>query len=212
MDYVELHFPVSGNTIPVEHGYILYSALKKVLIFNSPYSETNFDPSVKIATISGTPTKDGFLKIAPYSKLRIRCHLSEIEKWNSLFSNKEICLNNHPLHIQEGVVKNLIPRTHLRSRIVVFQLMRWQKEQAKDYFLLSCRKALKRLEISAEPLITVNSYGRLTRRSIQVKSKLFYGYSVEFKDVSPNDALKLQQFGLGAKQHFGCGWFTTVSS
>ncbi|MFN4280239.1 type I-MYXAN CRISPR-associated protein Cas6/Cmx6, partial [Thermosynechococcus sp.] len=42
---------------------------------------------------------------------------------------------------------------------------------------------------------------------VWVKQKKILGYQVLVKGLTPEESLRLQCYGLGGRQHFGCGWF-----
>ncbi len=98
----------------------------------------------------------------------------------------------------------------LAARLVTFKLEAVDHAEVPRYFLESCQKGLERLEIRGKAFIPSDRHGDLARRTLQVKNKKIVGYGVVVEGLSPEDSLKLQWYGLGGRQHFGCGWFYPV--
>ncbi len=74
MNFVELRFALVGKTLPADHGYALYSALKK-LLQTLPDSSLLRDlpPEVRLCSISGIPNRSGIIYLNRDSRLRVRC-------------------------------------------------------------------------------------------------------------------------------------------
>lgn len=95
----------------------------------------------------------------------------------------------------------------LASRLVTFKLEAIDHADVPRYFLESCQKGLERLDIKGKVFIPSDHDGDLARRTLQIRSKKVVGYGVVVEGLSQEDSLKLQWYGLGGRQHFGCGWF-----
>jgi len=91
--------------------------------------------------------------------------------------------------------------------LVTFRLEKWHSQEAPVYFLQSCKKALEKIEVDAQPFIDSNSEGDLALRAIKIRDKDVLGYGVVIEGLNDVDSLKLQCYGLGGRKHFGCGWF-----
>jgi hypothetical protein len=64
--YVDLHFPVLGESLASDHGYDLYAALARL----TPHLETC---KIRIGPIRGTYSGNGLLHLdARFSRLRLR--------------------------------------------------------------------------------------------------------------------------------------------
>ena len=70
---IEVAFPVQGETIPTDHAYHLYSALSHcVPAFHDEGAAIRFSP------ISGGRGDKGVIRLADYSRLRIRLAADQI--------------------------------------------------------------------------------------------------------------------------------------
>jgi CRISPR-associated protein Cas6 len=54
----------------------------------------------------------------------------------------------------------------------------------------------------------LDAEGNPCRKVIKIKTYSVVGFSLVVTDLSDEDSLKLQIFGLGGKHHMGCGIFT----
>jgi CRISPR-associated protein Cas6 len=51
----------------------------------------------------------------------------------------------------------------------------------------------------------------LLRRTLQIRDKVIVGFAVEVGALTADEALILQEQGLGGRRRFGCGIFVPVS-
>jgi len=63
MNFLEIQFALGGTTktLPADHGYALYSAVKQLLQKSETISEEQKDipPDVRLCSVSGIPDKEG---------------------------------------------------------------------------------------------------------------------------------------------------------
>jgi CRISPR-associated protein Cas6 len=212
MNYLEIQYQLQGKTLPADHGYSLYSAIKKLILDNSDrYGDLLIDkslsPEVSISSISGVPDRDGTVFLNKYSRLRLRCPNDNIQLWYRLLQGQLFDIQGHLIRLVQPQLTLPESSDKLRSRLVTFKLQDWNEREAPTHFLVSCQRALDKLEISGRASIDSDRTGDLAKRSISIKGKHVMGYGVIIEGLSPDDSIKLQCLGMGGRKHFGCGWF-----
>ena len=94
MNFLEIQFSLKGKTLPADHGYSLYSALKnivsedlkKIILDDSRIKD--FPPEVILSTIPGVPDRQGLIYLNRSSRLRLRCPSEQASQWYRLFQNQ----------------------------------------------------------------------------------------------------------------------------
>lgn len=213
MNFLEIQFALRGKTLPADHGYSLYSALKNIvskdskniILENSKIKD--FPPEVILSTIPGVPDRQGLIYLNRSSRLRLRCPSEQASQWYRLFQNQVLDIRGHLIRLVQPRLCLLEPSPTLKARLVTFHLEKWNIHDAPVYFLESCQKSLLSLEIQGKAFIDSNSDGDLARRSLRIKNKNVMGFGVVVENLNEEDSLKLQCYGLGGRKHFGCGWF-----
>lgn len=213
MNFLEIQFALRGKTLPADHGYSLYSALKNIvskdskniILENSKIKD--FPPEVILSTIPGVPDRQGLIYLNRSSRLRLRCPSEQASQWYRLFQNQVLDIRGHLIRLVQPRLCLLEPSPTLKARLVTFHLEKWNIHDAPVYFLESCQKSLERLEIKGKAFIDSNSDGDLAVRSLSIKNKNVMGFGVVVENLNDRDSLKLQCYGLGGRKHMGCGWF-----
>jgi len=220
MTLIEIKFGLQGKTLPADHGYNLYSAIKNYLeisenplkteiLQNSEMSGENSLPlEVLISSISGIPNGNKVINLNKrFSRLMLRCPNQQVRAWYNLLQNQVLDVRGHLIRLVQPRLGLIQPSQILKARLVVFQLKAIDHAEGPKHFLESCQKSLERLNISAQVYIDSNEHGDLARRSLKVKQKHIVGYGVVVEGLSDEDSIKLQSMGMGGRKHFGCGWF-----
>ncbi|MFN4270393.1 type I-MYXAN CRISPR-associated protein Cas6/Cmx6 [Thermosynechococcus sp.] len=202
--FLEIHYSLRGKTLPADHGYALYSAIKQQL---QKLGYENLPSDLRLSTIPGVPNHEGVVYLNQASRFRIRCLSDQVQTWYRFFQNQVLDIQGHLIRLVQPRITLPKPSRTLAARLVTFKLEAIDHLEMPHYFLESCQKRLNHLGIQGRPFIPSDPNGDLARRTIQVKGKKVVGYRVIVEDLTPEDSLKLQWHGLGGRQHFGCGWF-----
>lgn len=202
MNFIEIQFDLRGKTLPSDHGYLIYSAVKKTVL-----DEKSLPPEVLLCSVPGVPDKDGMIYLNRASRLRLRCPAEQVQNWYRLLQNKVLDVRGHWIRLVQPRLCLPQPSEILKARLVTFKLEAINHQELPFYFQESCNKALERLEIKAKAIIDSNSDGNLARRALQIKGKHIVGFGVVIEGLNEQDSLKLQCCGMGGRKHFGCGWF-----
>lgn len=206
MNFLEIQFGIGGTTrtLPADHGYSLYSAVKQLAQNNDVGS---IPSELKLCSIAGIPNRQGKIFINSRSRLRLRCPSDQVQTWYRLLQSQELNIRGHKVRLVRPRLTLPEPSETLKSRMVTFKLEAIDHPEVPRYFLESCQRGLDQLKIQGQAFIDSNVDGDLARKTLQVREKKILGYGVTVEGLSNSDSLKLQWHGLGGRQHFGCGWF-----
>jgi CRISPR-associated protein Cas6 len=198
LPYVELSFGVIGQTLPADHGYGLYSAIAHLC------PDIHEQEEVSIQTISGEPDKQGKIYLSRQSQIRVRLPYNP-EKIALVLplAGQHLTIGNHNIQLGIPQIYPLRPTDKLRSRIVTIK-----KFQEPEPFKDAAQRQLDALGIQGNLVLPLNEDGEPSRKAIKIKTYSVVGFSLIVTDLSDEDSIKLQQFGLGGKHRMGCGIFT----
>lgn len=208
-NFLEIQFQLRGKTLPSDHGYALYSAVKRRVQNASEALALlgNIPNDVRLCSIAGIPDNNGMVHLHRGSRMRLRCPAEQVQLWYRIIQNQVLNIRGHLIRLVQPRLTLPQPSETLKARLVTFKLEAIDHPEVAYYFLESCKKGLERLEIDAQAAIDSTAEGDLARRTLQVKDKKILGYGIVVEGLSNEDSLKLQWHGLGGRQHFGCGWF-----
>jgi CRISPR-associated protein Cas6 len=194
--YIELSFLVMGQSLPIDHGYQLYSALSHLQASLHDLSDTS------IKTISGKldRNKRSEINLTDRSKLLIRLPSDKIP-FVYPFSGKSLTIGKHKIRLRIPEMNFLQPKSKLRSHIVVIR-----GYEEPNIFLEAARRQIEKLNIQANLKLIAKKDGTPKRKTIKVKQTLI-GFGIEASNLSEVDSIILQEKGLGGKQKMGCGVF-----
>jgi len=209
MNFLELQFSIRGQALPADHGYALYSAVKRLLQEDDNLSRFPVDlsPDLLLSSVPGIPNREGIIYINKSSRFRLRCPSEQAQQWYRLLQNQVLDIRGHLIRLIQPRLTLPEHSKILKARLVTFRLQNWDTQQAPFYFLESCQKALEVHEIKGKVLIDSNPNGDLALRALKIREKNVLGYGVVIEDLIEEDSIKLQGLGLGGRRHFGCGWF-----
>jgi CRISPR-associated protein Cas6 len=211
MNFLEIQFDLRGKTLPADHGYALYSAVKQLLQTSEDQSLPNDLPSdVRLCSVPGIPDRSGMIYLNRGSRFRLRCPSEQMQTWYRLLQNQVLDIRGHLIRLVQPRITLPEASDTLASRLVTFKLEAIDHADVPRYFLESCQKGLERLDIKGKAFIPSDHDGDLARRTLQIRNKKVVGYGVVVEGLSQEDSLKLQWHGLGGRQHFGCGWFYPI--
>jgi CRISPR-associated protein Cas6 len=184
---IDLLFPVRGGPVPLDHGYLLFSALSHRL----PGLHERHD--VGVFTLRGTSADSQVLHLGR-GALRLRCPADSLAFFLPL-ARSALCLAGQEVHLGRPEIHPLAPSPSLSSRLVTFK-------HALDAarFEFSTRKFLMELRCEGQLLL-----GR--RRILSIAGRKIVGFALTVGGLAPEDSLRLQMHGLGGRRHLGCGLF-----
>lgn len=199
MPIIDLSFVLVGTTIPLDHGYALFSAICRVV------RSLHGDKRIGVHPIRGMRTAPGVLSLADYSSLRLRLPSEEIAPYIAL-AGHELDLEGYRFRVGIPRVESLIPAPNLASRLVTFR-----GSLAPERFEAHAREELSRLGIKAEPSLVPSEQpkwrGQPIRRVLRIKDKRVVGFAMRVGGLTAEESIHLQEEGLGGRRRMGCGVF-----
>ena len=127
MPKIDLSFPVVGGQIPADHGYLLYSAVSRLLPAAHPAVGQPFQADKPpaddygIHPIRGRQLGGRTLQLTEHSRLVIRVEAEQIARFLPL-AGKQLRFLDRTLRIGVPQVRSLVPAPALRSRVVTIKL------------------------------------------------------------------------------------------
>jgi CRISPR-associated protein Cas6 len=208
MPYVDVQFKLSGKEIPVDHGYLLLSAISRIVPFVHDNDEIGIHP------IPGQLAGDRKLILTPGSHLTMRLPSEGIVHILPL-AGKTLELNGSKLTIGIPNSRQLIPAARLYSRLVVIKGF-----LEPEPFLEAVKRQLQEMGIKGTPLLvnqaqvedankgkTTGSHSPVLRRTLKIRDKEIVGFAMRVQDLTAEESILLQEKGLGGRRKFGCGVF-----
>jgi CRISPR-associated protein Cas6 len=204
MAIIDLSFVLVGKTVPIDHGYALFSALCRIV------PELHGDRRVGVQPIRGRQSAPGVLTLLKQSRLRIRIESERIAPYIAVAGKVLDLGEGHRLRVGIPQVEPLRPAANLGARLVTFR-------HAMDpaAFEADVRRELERMEIAAEPHFVPTARpkfeGQPKRRVMKVKDRTVVGYALRVLGLTAEESIRLQEEGLGGRRRMGSGVFTPVN-
>jgi CRISPR-associated protein Cas6 len=193
MPHVDLAFRIVGRTIPVDHGYSLYSAISHIIPEIHASKETGVHP------IRGIYSGDGALLLSASSRLILRVPDTQIRVYLKL-AGKRLDVATNTLRVGVPEVRLLRPASKLHARLVTFK-----NSLEEGRFLEVTRERLDKLQVAGELELG-------QRRTLRVKDKQVVGFELAIGNLSAEESVSLQENGLGGRRHMGCGVLIPVKA
>lgn len=188
MPVVDLVFPAQAGAVPLDHGYVLFSALAARLPGLHDRRE------IGVFNLRGQSTAGDALHLGR-GALRIRCPAEAIPLFLGL-SGKSLELAGRNVVLGAPTVRALEPVPGLSARVVTFKNALDEKT-----FRASAHRFLE--ELTGMPCTF--QVGR--RRIVTIAGDKVVGFGLELLDLKPEASLVIQEKGLGGRRHMGCGLF-----
>lgn len=198
---------VAPGSIPADHGYILFAAVRQVL----PW--IHGDRRVGIHPLRGRLAGQRTLLLDERVRLVIRVPVDLIPALLPL-AGQVLDVAGSRVAVGTPDVRALVPRADLFSRLVV---IRGYVEPGS--FLEAARQQLGTIGVSGDLYLArrqarhslegrrTSGSGEWLRRTLRVGDREIVGYAVEIRGLSSEDSIRLQSAGLGGRRRFGCGIF-----
>jgi len=207
---LDLLFPVLGDSLPTDHGYLLFAAASHLApVFHDK------DAGVRFTAITGTYAGGGRILLdEKFSRWRVRLPDERIRDVLKL-AGKSLRIGDQHIRLGAPSVATLIPAPALIARIVTFKAsQRGARACSVDEpgrFLEVARKKLEGMGIKGEPLLPLITEGERAgqprRRIVRVNGKKIVGFSLIVEGLNAEESIELQESGLGGRVRMGCGFF-----
>jgi CRISPR-associated endonuclease/helicase Cas3 len=203
--YIDLIFPLSGESLPLDNGYLVYAALSKICPIIHDLEH------ISILPIAGIPKPPKFIKLTNRSKLIIRLPVDQVPLVYSL-GGQSFTIGKHRYQLGFPEPKALHPASTLYSRLVIIR--GYQEPQA---FLRKAQRLLvEKLGVRGNMTFLTRSNGEPQCREHTIKNKSgvfrLKGFGLKVSNLSDEDSIALQQFGIGGKHKMMVGVFVPARS
>lgn len=188
MPYVDLAFRLSGATVPVDHGYALYSAISRLT------PEIHDAKEIGVHPVRGLFTGNGALSLTERSRLILRLPDEKIRVFLKL-AGKSLDVDGHRLRVGVPETRVLRPAAALYARLVTIKGF-----MEPQTFLQAAQRQLQEMGVTAELRLG-------ERKTFRVKDKQVVGFEMLATGLSAEDSIKLQEIGIGGRRRMGCGVF-----
>jgi len=208
MPVVDIQFRLTGNLIPVDHGYPLFSAVSELVPGLHAYGEAGFHP------IFGQLAGNRCLAITGKSFLTIRLPSEQITTVLPL-AGKTLKLGDYDVRVGVPQTRALVPSARLYSRLVVIKGF-----MEPDSFLEAVSRQLHELAIKGKPYLVTQlsiaetnlgkpggTHSPYLRRTIRIHDKEIVGFAMRVEELTAEESIRLQEKGIGGRRRFGCGLF-----
>lgn len=187
-EFVELVFPLAGDSLRTDYALPLWQALRDILPWLAD------DDEIGILPIKGGGISEGRMMLGQRSHLTLRLPRRRVEQARTL-AGSSLDLGAE-LRLGEPHVRALRPTSTQYSPMVVFG---HGDEMA---FLAECGRALASIDVSGH-VVCGKAQARLGETG-EVS-----GFSLMLHGLSAAHALRLQRHGLGSARKIGCGIFVS---
>ena len=199
-NYVDLAFPLTGKLLPLDNGYIIYSALSRIC------PNLHELKNISIHPIAGIPNSDKQLRLTKRSRLQIRISIEQIPQIYEFLVEQTFNIGQSQFYLGIPEYKALTSSSTVYSRLVIIR--RCIEPQV---FLDAAQRQLEKLGIQGNINLLKKKNGQFQCRQLVIEKKEgtfpIRGYGVEVTDLTEEDSLKLQQQGIGGKHKMMCGVF-----
>lgn len=190
--FVDLAFPLTGSSVPLDHGYPLFGALSRHL----PWLRDKKDWAVH--PIAGRRDGPGVLALTPASHVKLRQPVEDVAAALVLMGCS-LEVDGHRVSLGAPRVWPLVPAASLRSRFVTIKGF-----EEEETFRDAVRRQIASVpELEQDPERIDLAIG--PRRVAQIKGAKIVGFAVVLGGLDANASIALQRIGLGGRRHMGAG-------
>jgi CRISPR-associated endonuclease/helicase Cas3 len=190
---VDVVFRVTGESVPVDHGYALFGAIAQTL-----GEDLHGAWWLAIAGLRGTLRSRGELGLrGKGAELRLRVTYERVPSVLAL-AGKNLDVGGRTVLVGTSRLWMLRPARVLRARIVTTKIHGDLSDAER--FRAGFIERLKELGVKARVELG-------ERRVVRVREQLVAGYQCTLRDLSEQDSLRVLNAGVGGRRRFGCGVF-----
>ena len=188
---VDLWFPITGRSLPSDHGYAMYGALCRVVpgLHGAPWWGLH--------TVRGVRGVAGSIILRPGARLGLRIPADRIPSVLPL-AGRGLDVFGQRVLLAAPVVEAVSQSPALSARIVTIKPF----VDPEDF-----QKAVLRQLAESELGIQNAEVSLGSRKIITIDKRRVVGFSVRIAGLSSEESLLLLEHGLGGRRRMGCGVF-----
>lgn len=201
-DVVDLVYNISCKCLPLDHAYTLSSAIRSAL----PWMDD--EPQAGIHLIHGAESGNGWMRpedaanellhLSRRSRMTLRVPGHRVDDAQAL-SGEKLDIDGHTLEVGRAKVKlfSALPTQFARYVVVPEDV----SHEDEEVFMAYVVKELKALDIRIRKLLCGRAH------ALQHPDGALYTRSIMLADLDVEEAVVLQQRGIGRHKKIGCGLF-----
>ncbi len=197
---VDLSFKVSCKQIKLDHAWALTDALGDLVPW---FKEENqaaihhiYIPQSGNGWVRSDDFEDELIHLSRRTRLKIRIPHHKLEDLQ-LISGKTISIDGNALTFGQSELHLLSTMTTIVARHVHIP----GTDDDEEFFLKTAQKQINALEIQVRKMLCGKSHQLKTPSGI-IKTR-----SLMISDISPEESIRLQEYGIGQYYNYGCGVF-----
>lgn len=198
-DVVDISYKLDCKTLPIDHAHALSHAIQHALPWFAQEKQAGLHLIHVAESGNGWHRPENpeheVLCLSRRTRMTLRVPKHRIDDAHKL-SNVTMDIDGHVLTVKEGAIKPLVPLPTMFSRYI-------ETDESKDEndFLADMAKVLESMDIPVMKLMA----GR--KHWFQLGDRKIFTRSLMTADLTQEQAIKLQQHGIGSGQKYGCGLF-----
>ena len=194
--FVDVHFRLRGQRLPLDHGYSLYGAISRKV--SAAHEVQNWG----IHPVYGRRHQPGYLELIDASRLKFRLPADDIPAILPL-AGQQLDVDGHKVNVGVPEVHALEPSSGLKSRYVTIKGFM----EPEGFGEAVGRQLEKRCGVTSDDVqIEVGD-----RRVMDVSKYTIVGFQLELYGLGSEDSLKVQRNGIGGRRKMGAGIFRPAS-
>jgi CRISPR-associated protein Cas6 len=190
---VDLAFPLNASSLPRDHRALLSAALTARLPWWGQV------PGSGLHRINLVVGEAPLALLSGRTRLILRVPRERVRDTVSALAGVTLAVGTEPLQLGQPVVRELLPYRTLYAHFVAAE------DADESAFMVSIDAELQALGVSCRPVC-----GR--RQRVRRGPEHLTGFSLMLDGLSPQDALRVLQTGLGPHRALGCGLFVPHKS
>ncbi len=188
---LDIRWPlILPGRIPVHYRYQLLASLTRIV------PEIHVATSLGVHPIHGRKVEPGFLELNPTSAVTLRAPAELLPKLIPL-GGKKLDIAGCPVRLGVPQLYSLSPAARLRADLVTIK-----GYMEMPQFEGAVRRKLDTLGVRDSVCMAVGP-----RRVVRIRGQTIVGFGLRLAGLSGAESIRVQQGGIGGRQHFGCGLF-----
>ncbi len=196
---VDLSFRIHCRSLPVDHGWPLSQAVIRILPWLPEEPNAALHQILVAESGNGwlSPEKgDALLYPSRRTRLMVRLPKHRVEEAIEALDGTTLSVGGHPITLSQPETRLLSKLTTLYTRFAIFH-----EDESEQEFLQRIRQELAARDIHPTKMICG------LKNLIRTGDNILRTQSLMLADLTPQEAISLQQMGLSEGKDFGCGLF-----
>lgn len=198
-DIVDMSYKLECKTLPLDHAQALSDAIQAALPWFGEEEQTGLHLIHVAESGNGwyrpEDPDNEVLCLSRRTRMTLRVPKHRIDDAYAL-TDQTLNIDGFEMIVKEGTIKPLSALPTLFARYVIAE-----ENQDENVFLASMAAILKEMRVPVKKLMAGKQH------QMRMINGLVFTRSLMVADLSSDDAVKLQQQGIGPGRKYGCGLF-----